>query len=183
MKKILLMGAIGLSVFVLAQNNPEPIKYSEVVKVSDSTKTAKQLFSSAKLWFTKSFKNPKDVLVLDDPEAGTLVGKGTMSYNSNMLMGSAARKGFISFEVTISCKDGRYKYVISDFYHKGSSITYGIITNQDQLSTMTGWNTGGESFRQKVTKELKETIENNIQPMIVLLKSEMEKKPATKEDW
>ena len=183
MKKILLMGAIGLSVFSFGQIESNPVQYTEVVKISDSSKTAKQLYASAKMWFTKSFKNPKDVLALDDSDNSILVGKGTMRYNSKIFMGSGARQGFISFDVNIACKDGRYKYEIGNFQHTGNNSNYGIITTDEQLPTMTSWNTGPENFRKKVTKEIKDMIDENIKPLIDLLKAEMDKKPISKEDW
>ena len=59
----------------------------------------------------------------------------------------------------------------------------GLVTTDEELPTLTGWNTGGESFRKKVTKETREIIDNNIQPLIIILKEEMDKKPTIKEDW
>lgn len=181
MKKLILIFVLSLITSVKAQ---EVYSFSEVVKVEDSQKQPKSLYASAKMWFTQSFKNPKEVIILDDSENNILVGRGNMPYKSKIFSGSAAREGYITFDVTIACKDGRYKYDITNFTHSGNTVNYGLITNEETLPTMTGLLAGGpKNYKIKVTNELRSFIDARIKPLIEQLKSSMEKPIATKEDW
>jgi len=181
MKTLFLILFLALTTIVKAQ---ETYTFSEVVKVEDSQKSPKSLFASAKMWFTHSFKNPKEVIILDDSENNILVGRGNMPYKSKIFSGSAAREGYITFDITIACKDGRYKYDITNFTHSGNTVNYGLITNEETLPTMTGLLAGGpKSYKIKVTNELRNSIDERIKPLIQELKSSMEKPILTKEDW
>ena len=181
MKKLILISFLSLITSVKAQ---EVYSFSEVVKVEDSQKQPKSLYASAKMWFTQSFKNPKEVIILDDSENNILVGRGNMPYKSKIFSGSAAREGYITFDITIACKDGRYKYDITNFTHSGNTVNYGLITNEETLSTMTGLLAGGpKNYKIRVTNELRSFIDARIKPLIDQLKSSMEKPIVTKEDW
>lgn len=183
MKNLILLTVI-LFAFLTKAQDTNPYSFTEVVKVSDSQKTPKMLFAAAKMWFTQSFKNPKEVIILDDSDNNILVGRGNMPYRSKIFSGSAAREGYITFDVTIACKNGRYKYEFTNFTHTGSSVNYGLVTNEETLPTMTGIFAGGaKSYKIKVTNELRKTIEDRINPLIEDLKKQLDKPILTKEDW
>ncbi|WP_312351242.1 DUF4468 domain-containing protein [Empedobacter sp.] len=183
MKKILLFTAL-LFAFVVSAQGVKPITYTEVVSVSDSTKSAKQLYASAKMWFTQLFKDPREVIILDDAENNILVGRGNIPYKSKIFLGSATREGRIYFDVTIACKDGRYKYDFTNFMHEGDGVNLGLITDEEFLSTMKGAFAGGpKNYKIKVTNELRDLIASRVLPSITSLKTEMDKKIITKEDW
>ncbi|MHA7822467.1 DUF4468 domain-containing protein [Chryseobacterium arthrosphaerae] len=155
-----------------------PVKYSEVVKV-DSILNASTLYSNAKIWFVNNFKNPKEVILLDDPDNKTLLGRGNMKYRSKIFIGSGAREGWITFDISIVCKDGRYKYEFTNFTHKGDSVNMGLITDDEILSSLPG----PEGHKRKVSNEVREIIQNTISPLIIDLNSNMSKKLPSKEDW
>lgn len=183
MKNLILLIAVFFVSITKAQDSIS-YSFSEVVKVSDSQKAPKMLFAGAKMWFTQSFKNPKEVIILDDSENNILVGRGNMPYRSKIFSGSAAREGHITFDVTIACKNGRYKYEFTNFTHTGNSLNYGLITNEETLPTMTGMLAGGpKNYKIKVTNELRASIDDRIKPLIEQLKISMEKPITTKEDW
>lgn len=171
-------------VIVVQAQSAEPLQFTDVVKVSDSSKNAKVLYANAKMWFTQTFKNPKEVIVLDDPNNNIIVGRGNMRYQSKIFSGSAAREGWITFDVQISCKDGRYKYNFSNFIHEGHSVNYGLVTNEEFLPTMKGMMAGGpKNYKIKVTTELRETISNKVEALIESMRDTMSKNIDTKEDW
>ncbi len=183
MKKILFFTAFLFAVIASAQEI-KPISYTEVVSVSDSSKNARQLYANAKMWFTQTFKDPREVIVLDDVENNILIGRGNIPYKSKVSLGSATREGRIYFDVTIACKDGKYKYDFTNFMHEGNGVNLGLITNEEFLSTMKGMIAGGpKNYKIKVTNELRDLIESRINPSIENLKNEMDKKIITKEDW
>jgi hypothetical protein len=182
--KHLIASVFCFAVLICKAQDNTPLSYSEVIKLTDSTKSSKLLYASAKMWFTQTFKDPKEVIILDDPNNNIIVGRGNMRYNSKIFSGSAARQGWIGFDVQIACKDGRYKYNFSNFTHEGKSYNYGLITNDPFLPTMKGMMMGGpENYKIKVTNELKETIKNRIESLIVNLETTMEKPLTTKEEW
>lgn len=49
-------------------------QYTEVVNANG--KSSDQLYSTAREWFAESFKSANNVLQMDDPVAGKLIGKG-----------------------------------------------------------------------------------------------------------
>lgn len=112
-------------------------QYSKVIEVPN--KTSKELYSSAREWFAKTFVSANDVLQMDDLETGKLIGKGIF-----LLIDWT-----VNFNLEVIVKDGRYKYDLSnimvtmevdgiplskvdfkiyldqkDYYRKGSDITW-----------------------------------------------------------
>lgn len=183
MRQLLLIATFLVANLINAQEG-SPVAYTDVVKVSDSTKSAKLLHSTAKMWFTQTFKDPKEVIILDDSNNNIIVGRGNIRYLSKVFSGSAAREGWISFDVQIASKDGRYKYNFSNFLHEGHSYNYGLITTDKFLPVMKGLIMGGpEGYKIKVTEELRSTIKSKVELLISSLKETMEKPLSTKEDW
>ncbi|KPH13513.1 DUF4468 domain-containing protein [Chryseobacterium sp. ERMR1:04] len=183
MKKLFVFIILFLTITLHAQDK-EIIKYTEVIKTLDSTKPAKVLYAAAKIWFTQTFKNPKEVIILEDADNNILVGRGSMKYSSKVFMGSGAREGWISFDITIACKDGRYKYDFTNFIHEGNTVSLGIITNEEMLSTLTGMLAGGpKGYKIKVTNEIREIISNKVNSEIEDLKKTMNKPIISKEEW
>ena len=83
------------------------VTYSGVVNCDSMTKEA--LYLKAKRWFIKTYNSGKDVIQLDDKENGEITGKG------NFQIDYYARAPYISHTVSIYVKDGKYKYIISQF--------------------------------------------------------------------
>lgn len=99
--------AYSQDIFPLDENGE--IVYSEIVNV-DSV-SAKVLYVRAHQWFANTFKSAQDVIQLDDKEAGIMIGKGffeAVSARNNLIVS-------VYFTVEIQTKDGRYKYVFSNF--------------------------------------------------------------------
>lgn len=85
------------------------VTYSNVIEVEGANK--EELFLRAKKWFAKTYKSAQDVIQLDDKESGELIGKGNSSISYY------ARKPTISHTISISVKDGRFRYVITDLFY------------------------------------------------------------------
>lgn len=83
------------------------IEYTELVKV-DSMISQNDLYLKAKEWMARTFNSAKEVIQMDDKDAGIIIGKG------NFLEGKACR---INFTLKIQVKNGRFKYWFSDFSH------------------------------------------------------------------
>ena len=178
MRQLLLIATFLVANLFTAQEG-SPVTYTDVVKVSDSTKSAKELYGNAKMWFTNTFKNPKHVIVLDDPDNNIIVGRGNVDFKSKIFNGSLARAGYISFKVSIATKNGRYKYEISEF----ESEKFGIITNGDYIPGLNNWIDGSEKFRMKIAKEVQDFVKAEAESLISSISSEMNKVSVKKDDW
>ena len=115
MKKLLIVSILTATVF--CSNGQDklmdilPLKdgvvtYTNVISIDGVNKD--ELYSRAKKWFVTTYKSANDVIQLDDKENGEIVGKG------NFNITYYARDPFINHAITISVKDGRFKYLITD---------------------------------------------------------------------
>ena len=177
MRQLLLIATILVANLINAQEG-SPVAYTDVVKVSDSTKSAKELYSNAKMWFTKTFKNPKNVIVLDDPENNLIVGRGNVHYIGKWA-GGAGRTGYIGFKVSIATKNGRYKYEINEFI----SDKFGYVTDGDYLPGVNNWIDGSEKFRRKIAKEVQAFVKAEAESLISSISSEMNSVSIKNDDW
>jgi len=135
------------------------VTYSEVVQVDSSSKI--DLYKKAKKWFVTTYKSAKEVIQLDDPENGEIIGKG------NFKVSYYSREPFISHTISISVKDGRYKYSITD-------LTYS--DNQNEKFSIENF---PKSWFGK--KKLYLKVDEEINAIILSLKKYMSSKE--KEDW
>lgn len=91
------------------------ITYQEVVKVEGITKD--ELYIRAREWFAKTFVSAQDVIQMDDKASGKIIGKGSSSGFYSILMSIIPYS--LTYTVSITAKDGRYRYEISPFLVDG----------------------------------------------------------------
>lgn len=103
-------------------------EYSEVVEVSG--KSIDQLYASAREWFALTFKSANNVLQMDDPISGILIGKGFENFSESTLEWN------LYFTIKVMVKDGKYKCEMFDFFvtTKSSGET---LRKDDKLSYFT----------------------------------------------
>ena len=88
-------------------------------KVIDSLNLPKQeLYVRARSFIAYSFKNSKNVIQMDDKEAGKIICKGSMTPSSKGTFGITYQNN-VDFTLTVDLKDGKYRVVITDLYHSG----------------------------------------------------------------
>lgn len=97
--------------------------YAGVVAV-DSV-TAKVLQSRAKLFVAENFRSAKDVIQLDDADAGIVLIKGNLIPIVKVPLMGKTEYGYVHFTAKIQVKDGKYKYTFSDFSHEAYEKHYG----------------------------------------------------------
>lgn len=173
--KIFYLFALFSFAFCGITNAQNKLTYIEVVKV-DSTMKQSDLFVLARKWFSEVFKNPKNVLDIEDKERGELAGKSVIQYTSN---GSAsATNGYINFNVSILVKDGRYKYEFTDFVHIGSFDiwSFDLITTDEDCPYKKGSALYSKKSTNEMWKDIKFQIDETIKPLISSLKDAMSKK-------
>jgi hypothetical protein len=142
------------------------ITFSEVVNVGSVKKT--ELAKRAQEWGSKS-----KYLVPKAQAPGEYKCKGTIMVVYPSIAAGKTDKGTVTFLATLYLKDGKYKYVMTDFAH------------QDVL----GRGDGGKLENEKPEcgkfimstgswDKIKDQTQAEMEKIIAALKTDMEKKPA-----
>ena len=163
-------------------NSTRKITYTEVVFV-DSLTNKQELFSRAKEWFAKTFQSSTNVIQMEDKEDGKIIGKALLPiYNKTL-----GDFGHIHYTISIFLKDGRYKYELSDFYHKGQILSNGDravdIGSCESMINTNDKNLFGGSMQKTYNNYLNQ-MDIHAKELIFSLKSFMAKKlTKTENDW
>lgn len=96
------------------------ISYSEVIEIEGVAK--EELYKRAKAWFVTGTGASKLALELEDLETGKLAGKVNSAVSSKNPPAGMFEVGVITNTITILIKDGRYKYVFTDFIHESGGV-------------------------------------------------------------
>jgi len=153
--KLMLTFITGLliSAGIQAQTLPAPdsttkkINYSEVVTVNGATKDL--LYKRA-----KNLNISGAGMISDKPADGYYSYGGTFKVTYHAPQPGLMHTGMVSYTVTVTCKDGRYKYVITDFVHtsdkgNGGPLEKSIPVCNKYVLTLQGW---GEIKKQTATE-------------------------------
>ena len=112
-------------------------------KIDTVNKTKEEIRSNTKVWFAKTFKNSNSVIRLND--VNQIIGKG--NFDINYTSAGYSLSSPIDFTITVSFKEGRYKFEMDNF-----SIKVGTITNSLELYNST---TTYEEFKKRLFESLK----------------------------
>lgn len=159
----------------IPKNSEGNYEYSEVVSV-DST-SAQKLYSNAKIFVVTAFKSGKAVTQMNDDASKTVAGNGTDQIVTKGLVGSAVDK-FILFRILIQCKDGRYRYTITNFK---INFTNGVESVTYPLEREKAYNR--KILTKKQTAEVYSKLNSDMQLLIEKLKNTMASKTENTQDW
>lgn len=96
----------------LPKNADGKVEYQDVIPVDSTSDT--ELLGRAKVFITNTFKSGKSVTDLADDQNKTIIGKGWEPLVVAMFLGSPIDLE-CWFQITIQCKNGKYKYSIGNF--------------------------------------------------------------------
>lgn len=162
-------------------------EFTGVVSV-DSTITKNQLYQKSRQWFAEIFKSSKSVIENEDKDEGIIYGKGIIDMKDDA-------QGYVSFALSIRCKDGRIKYTFNDFMQYGArsvniygttssgSMTYDIGSLKQltpDVSTMTCGM--GKNRRDKMWMDIKSKAKRQTYYIIENLKEYMKKTTSKEND-
>ena len=91
-------------------NDSSEVEFTNVVKVDSAD--AQTLYSRAKLFIAKTYVSNKAVTQLNDDAGATAVINAILINNA---IGFGYEKYNLTYQLTIQCKDNRYKYTITRF--------------------------------------------------------------------
>lgn len=172
-----------------------PLRYEQVIEIKGKMKG--ELYKKAKMWLAKNFKDSKEVIQIDDPEGGHLYGRGALqfSYTTDMsgslidLHGGDKAgdiSGFITFNISIDVKDGKYRFIIERFdhtchyqssrYFSKDQYSLGILTTETECPD--GLLTGlmrGQKFKNQYWDTAKQDVDDMVKSFQISLQQDMEK--------
>jgi hypothetical protein len=108
---------LSLCICTLNGYSQMPMKDGKVVyELIDSslTGTQQQLQAKAKIWMANVFKDSREVIQVDDKDAGEVVGKGNFSWGS-------LPPYTCWFTIRISSRDNKYRCQIYDMMMQGGT--------------------------------------------------------------
>jgi len=153
--------------------------FTEVISIDSIS--AENLYNRARLFVVNNYNSAKTVTDLSDDKLQSIVLKAYTTSHFKSWAGIYEAGGF-NYILKIYCKDGRYKYEISDLVHTGMYDTVnissgGAIENvKPACGTMHISKGQWDYIKKDCISNIEELIKNLKKSM--LIKSEMEKK-----DW
>lgn len=151
MKKLLLAGAIGLSLVGCATTGTtvpsEPMKdYQRIVEIPNVKQDV--IYENSRQWVAKSFKSANSVIQYQDKTAGSIIGKGNVDFScANFLKCYGRTQPVLEFTFQIDAKDEKARVSFSDInihhpagYASGTmaqAITYPATTEQEKTQVKT----------------------------------------------
>lgn len=151
----------------------EPLIYEGVVKI-DTITNEQELMMRLKIWLDEAFVNDKEVIQILDEENGQVNGKGNLSYNSKVFMGSDGTTGKVHFKIKIQIKTGRYRYEFSEFVHDGNmdyNSDFGLLTTDSICPVQ--FKGSPKSWCQKVWDDIKSQTDTKMHSVISNLEAAM----------
>ena len=97
------------------------ITYEKVIEVEGAT--VETLYQRLQDWFHAYYKNPGDVIRKTDPEKHSVTGKHRFAItNPPDKSGLRTDAGLVQYTITVTARQGRYKYELSEFNWKLLSV-------------------------------------------------------------
>lgn len=128
------------------------ISYSGVIQVEGATQN--DLYLRSREWFAKKLNSIRDVIQMDDREAGKVIGKvNSAGYYTILLTQFPYR---LTYTISITSKDGRYRYEISSIYIKDGPAS--TLPLEGYYNAYIKGKGTGYSFAKKVMPQLASTL-------------------------
>lgn len=160
------------SVPEVEQKQTWPMVYSDVIFIPGVSKD--DLYNRAKLALANIYLKSSSIIDFEDRFTGMIVGKPkTLILEGDVpLAGSAETTGDIQYTITITVKDGRFKYTFSDFIH-------------EKLGKITGSSDpiGRQISSKKAIERVKSTIDQNMKDLQISLIEKMKTPAPSEENW
>lgn len=134
--------------------NTKLVTYKEVVREKGSQD---ELYERALKWAKKYFPNPLVTIQKEDKIGGTLVCNPNIKITTLGKDGkTAVLAGYVYYTFTIEVKDGRYRYIMTDF-HKRESARFPIEKWLD--NTKPEWSSIRYDHLHQIDQAVKKLIE------------------------
>lgn len=179
MKSLNVFLLLLLSLNLLAQDK---LSFSNVVEIEA---TQEELYNRAKVLIAKLIKDPHTNVKIDNKDQ--IIVTASKKYVQKKLIwgGNALTEGFIEFDIEFNFKDGKFRYILSDFYHdpfSGSNNSFGVITEAAEFPRkFKGLNT--KKWNNWIWNDLKLRCHSVARDIGAIIETEMLKKGTIEEEW
>lgn len=158
MKKLIILIFFSLSLSELYSQ--ESLSFEKIITIDSINKN--DIYIKIKEWVGMTFVSAKNVIEVDDKDAGLLILSTLKDFNYGGMM-YACYNGFLKCTIKIQIKDGRYKVIVTNFIHevkKGNSpqCELGLITIDEECNKEATLN-ATRKFNNKLWLRLKSDSE------------------------
>lgn len=155
----------------------QPVTYDEVIVMPDISQA--DLFDRAENWLLHVYKSPGKHVQSKDEEDGWIVATGTMNFVQTKGDGPNTTRGNIHYSIKLYAKDGKYRYVFTDFIHS-AHYDFGLITDAKECGCKFPFSF--RDWRRRVWNDMKAQMEAHVKTLSASLVETMnrELKP---EEW
>jgi len=172
MKHLLILISF-LITLTCARGQEKAIAYTGVVTI-DSATSKDVLFSRAKRWVAENFNSAQTVIQNEDKAAGNLVLKAGFPYMQVVPLSKF--DAFMHYTFSISFKDGKFKYDLTNFYPECDNRSYPSMTEDPEPNKQFK-----DAFGKKGWAKTKEIIADRMPKMVDSLIAYM--KTDKGKDW
>lgn len=174
MKNIVLIGLL-FPAFLFSQT---PITFDEVVEIEGVSKD--DLYNRGLQFMIKAFKDADEVIQLKDKENGQIIGKGNFSYVQSRQGwgGSPNTEGVVNFTIKLLFKDGKYRYVLTDFIHD-ANWSFNMITDAPDCGCK--FPLANKRWKGNIWNDIKEQINAKVDVITSNLINDMKK--GVDDEW
>ncbi len=165
---LLYTAAVGQTSVTMSLTHP---KYSFTDTVRMVGVPSEELYSRAWRWFEEQSKTDPHFLEEANTRQKYFVGTSSFYFQSKNKAGNEFVKGKIYYLVKIRIHEGYYVYEFTDFIHQGR-ITFNTITTAPKYPYRP---LADKEWRNMVWNELKESLKDNMFPIIGSLRASMQR--------
>jgi hypothetical protein len=181
MKKILLfVWLFTITALVFSQNLPVDSKTGKItyLEVVDATgMSAKDLYKAAKDWGTsQGYKIQKE-----DEATGEIVFEAALPVEYAGVKGKP-ETGNVNHTFSVFCKDGKYRYIVTDFVHEGADKDVADGGKLESATPACGASGMTSASWLLIKKKTQSGVEANIADLKRVIK-EIQNDPAKNSDW
>jgi len=157
MRNLILLLAAFISINAFAQfpvdSMTKKITYTEVVAVTATSKA--DLYARA-----KSINSIQSAVIKDSKAEGIYSYKGSFAVKYPAPQVGMSHNGTVNYTVTIVCKDGKYKYTVTELMHtsdkgNGGGLEGALPACGKYTLTLSGWNNIKKQSQEKMNELVK----------------------------
>lgn len=152
MKRVVLL--IFFTVTGLTLFSQEKLSFEKVIQVDSLVKD--KIYFGLKNWISTAYVSSKEVLEMDDKDAGLLVLSTRQTYSFGKLY-YICYDGYLDYKVKIQIKDYRFKITVTNFIHtvlpsNNYLCALGLLTTDLEYKGKGAW--GAKPYNDKVWADL-----------------------------
>lgn len=158
---------------ILSENNGT-VYYTGIVDV-DTSLTKEQLFLRAKKWFAGFYVSGKEVMQVEDKEAGEMIGKGYFKERY------FEQDVYVWHTVEILVKQGKFKYIITNFDGNiiSPALAMGVFSHAEKSDPLPVSNTYNAKGFKKAYNQFLISLDRKVKILI----NDLSGKMSTKETF